>query len=253
MLTKQPPFEPPTAAKPAAPVEESQTPSSAQQKVEPLIGFPSVVELVSSSVDTVLPSSSERTQTVLLPSEPPRIQVLITAPNLLALSGQHGFLLTGMGSLMVLIAFFMSWFHISSPLANVFLSGLAAFEMSGMTMLTGFSDLHLPGSPIVSLIPLLALGTGALSARNFFKRASWGHGHGIVEIILAVLGIAFMLILFLLNRTAMDEIFRQLSIPSVVGQKIYSVEPTIGFWLTLAGFILMIGSAIWTWQRNQVK
>jgi len=260
----EPPPAPPTVVEPVLPRVEPVLPGAAQPTaaaspsaaispphVEPPAAPPRFVESVSPGVQPALASSAQRMQGVLPPVEQPRAQVLIAAPDLRVLAGQTGFLLTGLGTLIVLIAFFMSWFHVSSPLANMFLGGLATLDMSGMTILTGYPDLGLPGSPIVALIPLLALGVLAISVLRSRKQVPFTRGVSILETVLAVLGIAFMLVLFWLNRTAMDEIFRRFSIPGIVGQKIYSVEPAIGFWLTLVGFILIIGSAIWTWQRNR--
>jgi len=190
-------------------------------------------------------------EVVPTPVEEPRVLVLKVPLDLPGLSGRADLYLIGAGVLTVLVAFFLSWFHVSSPIANVFLGGLATLDFSGLVILGGFPDLGIPGSPAVVIIPLLALGILTISAVNHFKPAVIGQGIRMAQIGLAVLGIVLMIALLWLNRTIIDEMFQQIGIPSIVGPKIYSFEPAVGFWLTLLGFALALGGASWAWRRDK--
>jgi len=234
--------------KPAEPTREALVKPLPQVELPPTA--PSIVEAVSPGVEPVRPSPAEQMEAAPPPAEQPRVQVPSIAPDLRALSRQVDLLLTGLGTLVVLLAFFLSWFHVSSPLANVFFAGLVAFDMSGRTILVGFPDFGLPGSPIVVVVPLLALGTLAISLLSS-RVGILGRKSSIVQIVVGLLGIGFMLVTLLGVQDLYENAFRRLGLPPMVGQKIISLDPAIGFWLTLLGFILVIGGAIWTWQRSQ--
>ena len=164
------------------------------------------------------------------------------------LSGQLDLVLAGLGCSIVILAFFTNWIRAGSPFADAFLGlgDLVSYEMSGLKMLVGFPDLGFPGSPVVLLVPLLAAGALALCLWRRSTTSKSARISAIVQMVLAVLGIAYMFGLLYVSKALVASAIEQTGLPGVLGDKLISFQPAIGFWLTCLGFMLVIAGAFWS-------
>jgi hypothetical protein len=151
--------------------------------------------------------------------------------------------MVALGTIVVLIAFFLPWMHTSSPIANVFLGGLVNIDWSGWGLLVGLPEYGLSGSPAVLIIPLLALIALAMQMPTI-SRINLGNYVPIVQIGIGLFGIAYMLVNLLLAQAMINDAARRLGLPSILGPTLIKIEPAIGFWLTLLGFLLIVANAI---------
>lgn len=168
------------------------------------------------------------------------------------ISGQLDLVLAGLGCSIVILAFFTNWIRAGSPFADAFLGlgDLVSYEMSGLKMLVGFPDLGFPGSPVVLLVPLLAAGALALCLWRRSTTSKSARISAIVQMVLAVLGIAYMFGLLYVSKALVASAIEQTGLPGVLGDKLISFQPSVGFWLTCLGFILVIAGAFWSLRRG---
>jgi len=111
----------------------------ASSEIPPQVKSPLAIsgtaESAQPSVEPPPPTLTQPMEVVPTPVEEPRVLVLKVPLDLPGLSGRADLYLIGAGVLTVLVAFFLSWFHVSSPIANVFLGGLATLDFSGLVIL----------------------------------------------------------------------------------------------------------------------
>lgn len=155
----------------------------------------------------------------------------------------------GVGAFIVLIAFFVGWLRASSPFASTLGFGdFVEIELSGMRMLTGFPDLGIQGGPGVLLIPIFALGALVMSVLRRSRASMPTRILVIAQLALAFLGTAYMFLVLVVPRAQWDALVREKGFPGIVGEKLLSFQPAVGFWLTCLGFLLILGIGLWAWR-----
>jgi hypothetical protein len=164
-------------------------------------------------------------------------------------SDQIDLLFAGVGAFIVLIAFFVGWVRASSPFASSLGFGdLIEIELSGLRMLTGFPDLGIQGGPGVLLIPIFALGALVTCVLRRSRASIPTRILVIAQLLLAFLGTAYMFLVLVVPRAQWNALVQETGFPGVVGEKLLSLQPAAGFWLTCLGFLLIVGSGLWAWR-----
>jgi hypothetical protein len=148
------------------------------------------------------------------------------------------------GMLIVAAAFFMDWLVITSAIGSFFLAPQANMTFSGVKILTS-APASYQGYPsaIILVVPGLAFVALLLTVLTAIRVIPLRWLLSGVQLVLAVVGVVFMVLLLSNAKAAPEQMVKSFGLTGDIATQLASalaqIQPGLGFWGTILGFVLI--------------